>query len=370
MEHVQNAPAKLYARKKVDKGIYERIGKDGKKSYQVIVRISPHQPESESFDRLTDARKWQEKTKAEIRDGKYFKTAEAKKHTLGEVIDRYIQEILPKRKPKSLKKQAAQLLWWKKQIGNKLLSDVTAPLIVEQRDKLGLGITRLGRSRSPATVTRYLAALSHALSVATKEWGWLDDFPMRKVSKPPESRGRVRFLSDEERSKLLFACKESSHPYLYIAVVLSLSSGFRKSELLNLRWSDVDMQRKRILLHETKNGERRTVHIAGLAWEMLRDLEKKRRIDSLLLFPSKDPKKPACLRNVWEKCLEIAGIDNFRWHDLRHCCASYLAMNGATLTDIAEILGHKTIAMSRKYSHLSETHVAEVISQMNEKIFG
>lgn len=365
----QNAKP-FYARKKIDKGIYERIGKDGKKSYQVIVRISPHPAESESFDRLTDARKWQEKTKAEIREGKYFKKTEEDKHTLGQLIDRYVAEILPKRKPKSLKKQSAQLLWWKKQIGNYRLSDVTGPLIVEQRDKLGLGITRTGNHRSPATVVRYCAALGHAFSVATREWGWLNDSPMRKISKPSEPRGRVRFLSEEERLRLLSVCKASPHPHLYSAVVLSLSTGMRKSELINLRWSDCDMQRKKILLDQTKNGDRRTVHVAGLAWELLQDLEKKRRIDSFLLFPGKDPKKPACLRAAWEKCLEIAGIENFRWHDLRHSCASYLAMNGATLTEIAEILGHRCIAVSRKYSHLCETHTAGVVAQMNEKIFG
>lgn len=93
----------------MDTGIYERIGKDGKKSYQVIVRLRPHPPQSDSFERLTDARKWQENTKAAIREGRYFKTVEAKKHTLGDLVDRYIREELPK-KPKSLRNVGRRLL--------------------------------------------------------------------------------------------------------------------------------------------------------------------------------------------------------------------------------------------------------------------
>lgn len=78
----------------------------------------------------------------------------------------------------------------------------------------------LARDRSPATVNRYLAVLSHAFAVAVKEWGWLDDNPLRKVTKPQEPRGRVRFLSDDERERLLQACRESASPDLYPAVIL------------------------------------------------------------------------------------------------------------------------------------------------------
>ena len=93
-----------------------------------------------------------------------------------------------------------------------------------------------GRTRRPATVVRYMAALSHAFTIAVKEWEWLDDSPLRKVSKPQEPRGRVRFLSDEEREILLASCKQSKAPYLYPLVVLALSTGARRGELLGLTW--------------------------------------------------------------------------------------------------------------------------------------
>jgi len=100
-------------------------------------------------------------------------------------------------------------------------------------------------------------------------------------------------------------------------------------------------------------------------------LGKIRRLDTDLLFPSKNnaKTKPIHLRDPWKKALTAAQIDDFRFHDLRHSAASYLAMNGASLVEIADILGHKTLSMVKRYSHLSEAHTASVVSSMNEKIF-
>ena len=110
-------------------------------------------------------------------------------------------------------------------MGDYLLSDITPALIVQYRDELATGVTPRGAQRTPATVVRYMAALSHAFTIAVKEWGWLEDSPIRKVTKPTESRGRVRFLDDDDRIKLLQACKESPNPLLYPCVILALSSG-------------------------------------------------------------------------------------------------------------------------------------------------
>ena len=132
-----------------------------------------------------------------------------------------------------------------------------------KRDKLLKGNTPKGTKRSPSTVVRYFAAFSHALTIAMKEWGWIEDSPMRRVTKPREPSGRVRFLSDNERSALLYVCRESSNPLLYPVVVLALSTGMRQGEIMNLRWENVDLFKGKITLHQTKNGERRTVPLRG-----------------------------------------------------------------------------------------------------------
>jgi integrase len=158
---------------------------------------------------------------------------------------------------------------------------------------------------------------------------------------------------------------------LYVCVILALSTGMRQGELMNLKWSDVNLKDRYIILHETKNGERRRVPLSGHALELLQEHSKVRRLDTPLLFPSaRHPDKPIDLRRSFNNALERAGINDFHWHDLRHCTASYLAMNGANLAAIAEILGHKTLSMVKRYSHLSDGHVSLVIESMNAKIFG
>jgi integrase len=134
----------------------------------------------------------------------------------------------------------------------------------------------------------------------------------------------------------------------------------------------VDLAKGRAVLNETKNGEVRPVAITGHALELIKELSKVRRIDSKMLFPSKDIaiQKPMDLRSPWETAIKRAGLDNFHFHDLRHTAASYFAMNGASSAEIAEILGHKTLQMVKRYAHLSEGHTAKVVESMNSKIFG
>ncbi|MCH8079874.1 MAG: site-specific integrase [Proteobacteria bacterium] len=341
--------------------IRNRTNNDGSTSYRVDVRLKGFPAQRASFRRITDAKKWAQQTEAAIREGRYFKTTEARKHTLAEAIDRYKDSVLPAKRDH--KKQSAQLDWWRNELGAYTLADVTPSLLGEARDTLSKG-------RSPATVVRYIAALSHVFTIAVNEWEWLENNPMRKVRKPKEPRGRVRILSDDERKALLEACKNSNNQYLHAIVVLALSSGMRQGEIMNLRWQDVDIEKGFIVLHETKNNERRSVPLTSYAHELLKEHSKLRRLDTDLLFPGKNPKNPVFIRAPWVEAVKEAKIENFRFHDLRHSAASYLAMNGATLAEIAEILGHKTLQMVKRYSHLTEQHTAKVVAKMNKQIFG
>ena len=151
----------------------------------------------------------------------------------------------------------------------------------------------------------------------------------------------------------------------------------RQGEIMGLTWDDVDLHQGRITLYETKNGEIRVVPLVGKALELLtskakaRTEEKVRRIDTNLLFPGKVKRdKPMDLRAPWMAALKKADIEDFNFHGCRHSAASYLAMNGASLAEIAEVLGHKTLQMVKRYAHLSEAHTAGVVARMNERIFG
>lgn len=352
--------------------IETRRSADGTTGYRAKVRLRGFPSQSATFERKTDAKEWAKQTEASIREGRYFKTAEAKKHTIADFIDRYLREI-EKKNPKRFVDVKKLLNWWKQEIGSYLLSDLTRALIIEQRDKLLNSTGRKGSkaNRSPATVNRYMVALGHALTIAANEWEWIHENPMRKISKLSEPRGRVRFLDDEERERLLEACKVSTNHQLHTLVVLALSTGARHGELINLRWKDVDLQRRVITLHDTKNKERRLLPLAHYALHLMEEHNKVRNIASDWVFPSPSrPMKPWDCRSAWLSALWKANIQDFRFHDLRHSCASYLAMNGASLAEIAEVLGHKTLQMVKRYAHLSEAHTAKVVQSMNERIFG
>lgn len=373
--------------------IQPRKTKDGRTSYRVQIRLRGFPPQSASFDRKTDAKAWAVATEASLREGRYFPAREAKRHTLGELADRYLENVARKR-PQALAKQRTIMAWWKHQLGDYALASVTPALIAEQRDALlaenikprptlrrgsGAGngpaarshdTTELPAHRAPSTTNRYLAALSKAMSDAVREWHWLTDNPVRRVTKETEPQGRVRYLSIDERDRLLKACRASPLQELELIVLLALTTGMRKGELLGLRWPDVDLKRGQAVLHKTKNSERRAVVLVDPVVELLRARAKVRRLDTDLVFPQASGDRPLEPRDWFAKALAAAKIKDFRFHDLRHTAASYLAMSGATSAEIAAVLGHKTLAMVKRYSHLSDAHVGGVVERMTKKFFG
>ncbi len=255
---------------------------------------------------------------------------------------------------------------------------MTRALLIEKREILVQGNVinkKLKRSthskkRTPSTANRYMIALSTAFSMAVNEWEWIQDHPMQRIAKLQEPRGRVRFLDDDERKRLLAACQQINSEHLYFLVVLALSTGARHGELINLRWKDVDFKRNVIVLHDTKNKERRVLPLAHHALELIKAHHEARDVATDLLFPApRKPNEPWASRSAWQTAVTKAGLEDFRFHDLRHSAASYLAMNGASLAEIAEVLGHKTLAMVKRYAHLSEAHTAGVVERMNQKIF-
>ena len=294
------------------------------------------------------------------------------------MIARYIKKI-EHENPQRLKDVSIILSWWDKQLGYCVLADLNRAIISEKIEMLkAKTVERVNKDTgikepvpiSSSRVNRYIAAFSHACSVASNEWEWLEINPVSKIKKLKEPIGRVRFLSDEERVALLSACKRAPYQHLYLIVVLALSTGARRSEIMNLRWPDIDFNRGQIVLHKTKNKERRVLPLTHHALDLMKAHQKVRRIDSDFVFPSQRGDKPYEIKRSWEGAVEEAEIEDFRFHDLRHSAASYLAMNGATLAEIAEILGHKTLQMVKRYAHLSEAHTSSVVASMNERIFG
>ncbi len=149
-----------------------------------------------------------------------------------------------------------------------------------------------------------------------------------------------------------------------------MTTGARRGEILGLSWCDIDLAAQRAVLHKTKNNERRSLTLVGPVVDELHRLRKVRRLNNDSVFLSDEASAQHGIRKAWHQALNDAEINDFRFHDLRHTCASYLAMNGATTAEIAAVLGHKTLAMVKRYSHLSDEHVRDVVERTAAKVLG
>src|ERR1017187_10450022 len=162
--------------------IRERIDATGKKSYHVQVRIKGFPPQTNSFPTKTLAKQWAAHVESELREGRYMPRAQAQRRTVKELLDEYREKVLTTLKPKQVSSQGPQLDWWSKKPVVYSLADLTPAAIGKCRDELLQ--TPFGRNndrmRTPATVVRYMAVLSHAFSVAVKEWQWMPESPMSK----------------------------------------------------------------------------------------------------------------------------------------------------------------------------------------------
>lgn len=341
--------------------IKNTTNRHGEPRYRVRVRVNGVSA-SKTCRTLSEAEKWVGTTEDRARLNTLGATTQATARTVGEMIDRYCREILPHKAKNTQASQYSQLLWWKNRIGKLTLAKATTPVIAEGKKAL--------TPFSPATINCYLAALQHAYAIAVKEWQWCEINPVRNVWRLPLPQARVRMLNDAERARLLFYCRLVPCQLLETIVILTLSTGPRKSEVRFMRFSDYDHIRGRVVLNETKNRQRRTVRLFGEARRRMAALYEARSPGQEFFFPSKqDPNHPIDFRYSWEMALEKAEISNFCFHDLRHTAASYLAAQGASLADIKEILGHLTIQTTQKYTHLTENHTAALVQKMNLSIF-
>lgn len=354
--------------------IEKRKTDTGETSYRVKIRLKGHPAASATFDRLTDAREWAQRTEADMKSGRYF--GAAKHHTLTDLLDKYATYATPRLK--SWGNVERRLKYWREKLGSEYMEAIRPARIATLRDELkatpaGNGVTRgLARKaeyttheRSGADVNRTLAALSSALSYGVKELGWIERNPCEKVSKLPESRGRVRFLDDEELPRFLAACRESSNPNLYLAAVLALTTGGRSAEIMGLRWPQIDFKRRIITLRagDTKNTDARSLPLSGEAFGLLQERAKVRPIDDDRVFPAAARARKSQfldLRAPFLAAIKAAGIKDFRWHDLRHSAASYLVMAGTDIVSVARVLGHRQLQMTMRYSHLAPGRVVEL----------
>lgn len=357
--------------------IVERKNSKGVISFQVKIRIKGRPAITKTFSRLTDAKNWARDTESDIKRGINFGHIYMQKYTLGQLIDRYLKDELPKRNS-GKKTYESMLKWWKDKLGDYYASDITPQMISKYRDELQkhpieinlkckngnrLGRPKIEKYRTNSTVNHYLSAISIVYSFGI-EWGWVYENVVHKVTTKKIKRDNKQPLQENELEKLILACKNSYNRNLFPAVIIALTTSARYSEILNLKWKNIDFKNRKIYYLNTKNGDSRGSYMPDILYRVLMEHSKIRKIDNEYLFPSeKCENAPISLRKSWAKAKEASGID-IRFHDLRHLAASFLAMTGGTLLEIAQVLGHKTLEMVRHYSHLTENHTNKLVDKM------
>jgi integrase len=272
-----------------------------------------------------------------------------------------------------------RLDWWRHQVGALPLQELsddhlhdalqllanTSSRFYAGKDADGQPIYKAKRKPlSGATLNRYSSAIAAVITWAIKRRiapkGY--DHPARRLEYHRETPEKTRFLSEGERERLLEACKASKWPRLYLLVLMALTTGARKGELMGLRWRDVDTALKVINVQRSKNGDPK---VLPLVPAVIEQLQLHRGAPGGLVFPSRlNPDQAMAFEARWAQALREAHVRAFRFHDLRHSCASYLAQHGATLLEIGDLLGHRQISMVQRYAHLAAGHRSALVERV------
>jgi integrase len=242
---------------------------------------------------------------------------------------------------KSPKTERVRVLFWKREFGNRPIGQLT-------RAELQDWQARKRQTNKPATVNRIMCRLRNMFNKAV-EWELLDESPMERLKFLPENNARLRYLSMDDCDKLLQACIA---PHMRFMVMLALHTGMRLGEIFNLKLEDLDFSNGSILIRDSKNGHPRHIPMDSAVRDLLSSY-----IPSLgtsHVFPSASGGRLSTVQKAFRNARIRAGMPELHFHDLRHTFASQWVMNGGDLYVLKDILGHKSIAMTQRYAHLSQ----------------
>ena len=278
--------------------------------------------------------------------------AQAPGITLKEAAGRY---LAAKTRKKSLETDKLHLAMFRSAWGDDTpLAQITgAKISAWKAERLATVSRRTKELYKPAGVNRPLALLRHMLRLAHEEWELLPSVP--KIRLEREAEGRLRWLSQEEIAALLAACQKSKNPELYAAVVIAINTGLCRAELLGLTWDRVDRSRGVIRLELTKSGRRREVPLNDDSDAALSSLGPK---DNGRVF------RAGSIRTCYENAVIAAKLDDVTFHTLRHTFASWSVQRGVSLSELKELMGHRSITMTMKYAHLAPGHLRSAVSRL------
>lgn len=242
---------------------------------------------------------------------------------------------------------------WKRHFGNRPIGQIT-------RAELQDWQARKRETCKPATVNRAMCRLRHMFNRAV-DWSLLDQSPMKGIKFLPEHNARLRFLSLEDCERLIQGCKA---PHLRAIVTVALHTGMRSGEIRNLEWRDLDFDTGFLIVRDSKNGETRHVPMDSTVVALFRNWP--RTEGSEFVFTNAAGGRIGWLQHGFRKALGRAALTDLHFHDLRHTFASQWMMAGGDLYVLRSILGHKSIAMTQRYAHLSPGYKKAMVERMEQ----
>lgn len=342
-------------------------GKKGT-AIKAIIRIRGYKTKCKSFSSITLAKKWAKEIEAAMENGSYV---EVKNKTsivyASDLIDYFRKNVAPSRYQHHAPKYDCMFDWWIDKIGHIKLKDLAASDLSACKQLLLTEKCNTGKPRKPNTINKYLMCISAILTFAVDELEAIEYNPKAKVKCVPKPDGRKRFLTIEELASYLDACKKDSD-IVYLFVLIALGTGGRYSEVQTLKVENIDFENQRVYYIDTKNRTSRGVFLEAKVFEFLKEYLSKNKIKSGYIFKGKRKDCLAFIRGRVYNIIRNIGIQDFTVHDMRHTFASYAAMNGASLLDISELLGHKSLTMSKRYSHLTQKHTDKIVKNFVGKI--
>jgi integrase len=337
--------------------IVATIRKRGK-GYQIDYCDPTGKRVRKSFKKKKDAQAELGKRVSLIAEGRYLDVKKEYSTTLGELLDKYVENFQHQASYKTGKKYHIEHI--RNHFGEEtLLSNIRYLNLETYRNHLKDSLTVNKTIRKDASINRAMSCLRHIFAKAV-EWEMIEQSPFDKGKSLilKENNKRMRFLTEDEIKSLLDACNDSLIPIVECA----LNTGMRKGEILGLRWDQI--RNGFIYLDKTKTNEARQIPVNDSLEMLFKRIRRKQHLTSRYVFTYRG-KRVDSVKTAFNAAVRRAGIVDFRFHDLRHTFASQLLMKGGTLKDVQELLGHKTMTMTLRYAHLTQEHKRKAVNLLN-----
>lgn len=306
----------------------------------------------------------------DVHEGKWFEQ-EVRRTPFMEMVDRYRTEYTNQ---KDYMQKARDMSIFKHLIGffgkEALLKDVIHRTGEYEHFRRGQ-ITRLGAPPGSGTIRKELALLRRMFNIARKQWKWSTENPVSNIELPRESKHRIRYLSEDEYTRLFKALEEDSTNWIKPITVLALNTGLRLNNLCSLTWDEVNLFSGVIYIasEKMKNNEYHGIPLNESARRLLLELRKVRSLSNHVLHDNGKQLHNKKVHIAFRRVMARAEIDDFRFHDLRHTFASYLRQKGADLDIVSKLLGHKDLRMTLRYAHMSLEPLRDSIRLLDGPLF-